>query len=124
LEVEQGASFCRWFQARCTNLHGCGLQGPRATDLEYAIDRADELRLYVLRGSVDFVAQVTNVEGRAKKKTDGHLQIMRFTSGWKAFYGTILCGGEKEMNFVGGLDCLHDIWEVFEYLERYGRKAP
>ena len=31
---------------------------------------------------------VTCVEDIARKKHDGHLTIMKFTTGWKAFFGT------------------------------------
>lgn len=37
---------------------------------------------------LDFCDTLFRVSGEAKEKHDGHLTIMRFTTHWKAFYGT------------------------------------
>jgi len=43
----------------------------------------------------DILAEIENI---AKEKHDGHLTIMRFTTGWKAFYATPIMDFDVDKN--------------------------
>ena len=48
--------------------------------------------------SLDLNTMVHIVEEMAKQQTDGHISILKFTTGWKAFFGTtnLDIGGDRE----------------------------
>jgi len=66
--------------------------------------------------SLDLGTLIQTVEEMAKNEADGHVSMLKFTTGWKVFFGSPNLDIGKEREYVANLQSFESLEQALEDL--------